>query len=292
MLGAVSWVETYRGTVYRWEVDNVDHFTVAYYFARFEDATLNALDALGVRPDERGARPWTVMESRVRYVRELRVNDIMHVRSGVVAVDDAKVALGHELYDSGSATLCTTVLQHVRLGDPAHGRAVAPTEAAARLRVDWPHEIAPKESIAEPEGDAGFADTQRDTIKAWEVDPSGHAAPPAYIHRFSAANGQLLAAFGMSPAYMREQRRGFSTFEFHLRTPGGLRAGDPVATRSALIHLGNSSMRILHRMANTRTGEVVAVLAQSGVHLDLDARRPTPLPDPLRERAKTLLVAA
>ena len=36
----MCWLETYRGTVHRWEVDNVDHFTVAYYFARFEDATL------------------------------------------------------------------------------------------------------------------------------------------------------------------------------------------------------------------------------------------------------------
>ena len=36
----MSFIETYRGTVHRWEVDNVDHFTLAYYFARFDDAML------------------------------------------------------------------------------------------------------------------------------------------------------------------------------------------------------------------------------------------------------------
>ena len=40
------------------------------------------------------------------------------------------------------------------------------------------------------------------------------------------------------------------------------------------------------------TGEEVATLEQSGVHLDLDARRPTPLPDALRERAKAMVAAA
>jgi len=25
-----DWLETYRGTVFRWEVDGNDHFTVAY----------------------------------------------------------------------------------------------------------------------------------------------------------------------------------------------------------------------------------------------------------------------
>src|SRR4029453_6133579 len=43
-----GWIETYRGTVHRWELDNVDHFTVAYYFDRFADATANALKVLGL----------------------------------------------------------------------------------------------------------------------------------------------------------------------------------------------------------------------------------------------------
>jgi acyl-CoA thioesterase FadM len=66
---------------------------------------------------------------------------------------------------------------------------------------------------------------------------------------------------------------------------------DPLLVRSALTYVGSSSMRFLHVMSNERTGARVATLEQSGVHLDLDARRPAPLPDALRARALKLLVS-
>jgi len=49
-------------------------------------------------------------------------------------------------------------------------------------------------------------------------------------------------------------------------------------------------MRLFHVMTNERTGERAATLEQLGVHLDMDARRPTPLPDAIREKAKAILV--
>jgi acyl-CoA thioesterase FadM len=45
-------------------------------------------------------------------------------------------------------------------------------------------------------------------------------------------------------------------------------------------------------MVGLPTEQVAATLEQSGVHLDLEARRPTPLPDAMRARARTMLVAA
>ena len=84
----MTWTETYRGAVNRWEVDNVDHFTVAYYFARFEDATLWLLQALGLGPEALGTRRAAVIaECRVRYLRELRVGDLLSIRSGVISAD-------------------------------------------------------------------------------------------------------------------------------------------------------------------------------------------------------------
>ena len=141
-----------------------------------------------------------------------------------------------------------------------------------------------------PTDDARFIDAARDTIKPWEVDTQGFAAPPAFIHRFTAANGHVLAAFGMTPAFMRSERRGFSTFEFGLAFPGALRAGDFVLVRSGLAHVGNSSIRILHRMTEARTGALVATLDQAGVCLDLVARRPAPLAADMRQRAMGMLV--
>jgi acyl-CoA thioesterase FadM len=290
----MSFVETYRGTVHRWEVDNVDHFTVAYYFSRFEDATAGLLEAIGLGRDALAAarRAATVVDWRVRYRKELRVGDIMHIRSGVIGLAQGGLALGHEMLNSEDDALTTTVEQRVVVVDESSRLPVSlqpsQVQTAEAHRVPWKSEPDGVDRPA-PEGETGFVESARDAVKPWEVDPFGYAAPPAYIHRFTAANGHLLAAFGMTPAYQRDQRRGLSTFEFRLSFPGALRAGDFARVRSALVHVGNSSMRILHRMSNGRTGAPVAVLEQSGVHLDMAARRPAPLPDDLRARAKAML---
>ena len=290
-------IETYRGTVYRWEVDNVDHFTVAYYFERFEDATLALVHALGLDPVALAdtGRACITLDCHVRYLRELRMGDVLHIRSGVIDVDADSLTIGHQVLDSADDALCTSVVQRICLVEPPMRAALtlAPAErkAADSLRVEW---IAALEPIAAPAAAATsdrFRETARDTIKLWEVDMLGQAAFPAYVHRFSAANGHLLADFGMSPAYMKSEERGFSTFEFKLRFLGALRAGDLILVRSALTHVGASSIRILHRMTNVRSGEEMATLEQSGVHLDTGARKSIPLPDGLRDRARALLVS-
>lgn len=273
-----DWRETYRGTVFRWEVDANDHFTVAYYMARFSDAAVTMLHALGLGPAP-------TVDCYIRYTRELRVNDLMHVTTAVIAADADGLTLGHKLLESTENALCTTVEHRLAVAlAPEQRRAVEARRAA------W--DAPAREARPRPKTLDGFHDTTRDAVKPGEVDPGGRLALPAAIHRFSAANGHMLAAFGLTPRYMRENNRGFSTFEFQLGFEAGVRAGDPLVVRSALTHVGSSSMRILHVMTDERSGERVATLEQSGVQLDLDARRPAPLAPPLREQALALLVAA
>jgi acyl-CoA thioesterase FadM len=294
------WIETYRGTVNRWELDNVDHFTVAYYFDRFADATANALEALHLGPAILGRAPQrtgggalraVTADCYVRYLHELRAGDILHILSGVIAVDGDGVLLGHKLFDSEGDRLCATVEQRVRLiaGTKAASLTAQQRRALESRRVTWDGPA--RETRPTPASDDGFHVAVRDVVTPWEIDLTGQSAMSHYIHRFSAANSQLIALFGMTPAYIRDQRIGFSTFEFQLAFFGELRAGDSVLVKSALLHLGNSSMRTMHKMFNARTDALVATLSQMGVHLDMAARRPTPLPDALRERAKALLVS-
>jgi acyl-CoA thioesterase FadM len=291
----MNWTETYRGTVYRWEVDNVDHFTVAYYFERFEDATLALLHVLGLdaAPLAAAGQACVTRDCHVRYRRELRMGDVLHIRSGVIDVVGDGLVVGHQVFDSADGALCTTVVQELGL---VQARSRAPVRltpgqrgAAASHRIEWD---SPREPVpVPPDNSHRLLGTTSDSIKPRELDMLGQAAFAAYIHRFSAANAHLLAGFGMTPAYMRDEGRGFSTFEFKLRFLGSLRAGDLVRVRSGLLHLGSSSMRFLHRMMDGRTGQEVATLEQSGVHLDTVARRSAPLPDDMRERARSYLLA-
>ena len=290
-----AWIDTYRGTVFPWETDIVEHLTVAYYFERFADATLNLLESLGLGADYMRAerRGCVTVDCYVRYMHELRVGDILHISSAVIGVDAEGLRLAHRVFNSDTGILCATVEQrtvHMELGTRAGAPLPAgPRRAAEGREAAWDGP-AREARWQPPPGSDGFLDSARDTVKPWEIDVFGQSAFPFYIHRFSAGGIQAFAQFGMTPAYMREQRRGMSTFEFQLEFRGELHAGDPVHVKTALLHLGNSSIRVLHRMFNGRTGGLVASLDQFGVHLDVDARRPTAFPDALRERARAILV--
>jgi acyl-CoA thioesterase FadM len=271
------WLETYRGTVFRWEVDTNDHLTVAYYLARFGDAAVKVLHTLGLPPA-------ATTDCFIHYSRELRVGDLMHVESAVIGVEPDGLVLGHKLVESTEGALCTTVEHRLATTLTPEQRRAA---EARRAPWDGPK----RERRQRPATLDGFYDSCRDAVKPSEVDEVGRLALSAAVHRFSAANGHVLAAFGLTPRYMREASRGFSTFEFQLGFESGVRVGDPLVVRSALTHVGNSSVRILHVMTDEGSGERVATLEQSGVQLDLDARRPAPLTPDLRARALTRLVS-
>jgi acyl-CoA thioester hydrolase len=230
-----------------------------------------------------GIGPAPTQDCFIRYQHELRVGDIMHIDSAVIAVDAEDIVLGHKLYESAAGELCTTVEQRVRVRLDPRARQ---TIEARRIAWDGPaREVRPRPSRLE-----GFRDSSRDTVKPWEIDLTGQLSLSAAVHRFSASNAHVLAAFGVTPAYMRESHRGFSTFEFQLGLGREVQAGDPLVVHSALVHVGNSSLRFFHTMLDERNGAEVASLEQSGVHFDQDLRRPASLPDALRVRALALLV--
>ena len=67
--------ETFRGDVAPWEVDATEHFTVAYYYEKFEAATWRFLREKGVDPT--AAR---TIDALTHYKAELRERDIFASR--------------------------------------------------------------------------------------------------------------------------------------------------------------------------------------------------------------------
>src|SRR5262249_34091966 len=80
----------------------------------------------------------------------------------------------------------------------------------------------------------------------------------------------------------------FSTFELALQVTAWPRVGSPVRVETGVVHLGNSSIRFMHRMSDPVDGREFARLSQFGVQLDLDTRRPAALPEALRSAAPPL----
>lgn len=280
-----EWTETHRGTVPPWQCDVTEHFTIAYYFDRLEEAEANIADTLGI-PDlsRSGTLPRRI---DVRFARELRAGSSFHVDSAALAVDGPNgLRLGHRFVDSANGEVVTWFDEHWDLASAPltphqHG-------AIGRRLAVWDGPAA--ERRPEPAASAAFIPTARGRVKPADVDAAGHFALGAMVLRFSNASGQAGAAVGMDSGYMQQHRRGFSTFELSLRVSGALRLDEPYLIETGIGHLGNSSLRLIHCMTDPRSGAEVARLSQFGVNLDLDARRPARWPEDIRSRAAALVV--
>jgi acyl-CoA thioesterase FadM len=277
-----DWVETYRGVVNPWECDVVQHFTIAYYFDRFADATRNFFDLIGLANDHDAGLRHRPTRGLATFQHELRAGAGFHILTAVAGIDARALLLGHQVVDSASGKTVTWFMETLALPNPMSD---AERQKLAGGSVPWP---GPKPTDPPVPGTAHGPLTARDRVKPWEIGEDGTMSLPAHVHRFSGAALHALAAIGMTAAYMLEQKRGFSTFELDLTHIGEARTGDVISVTTALSHLGKSSLRLIHRMTGPGDREI-AVLTQSGVHLDMDARRSSPIPDELRASAQRLL---
>src|SRR6202049_29143 len=116
--GAVmtNWSETYRGTVPPWECDVTEHFTIAYYFDRLEEAERNLAEILGCGELLRGGG--FIRRLDVRFARELRAGSSFHVESVALAVDPG-LRLGHRFVDSANGEIVTWIAENWDLPEGA-----------------------------------------------------------------------------------------------------------------------------------------------------------------------------
>jgi acyl-CoA thioesterase FadM len=278
-----NWSETYRGTVPPWECDVTEHFTIAYYFDRLEEAERNLADLLGLGEVLRAGGFARHLD--VRFARELRAASSFHIDSAPLAVEGG-LRLGHRFVDSANGEVVTWIAERWEL--PARALSAERQRGIAANLAEWGGPAA--EERPEPATTDGFIPTARGRVKPGDLDTEGRFALAAIVHRLTDSCLQATAAIGMDAHYLEANRRGFSTFELALRISGELKLDEPYLVKSGIAHLGNSSLRMIHCMTDPRGGAEVARLGQYGVNLDLDARRPARWPDEIREQAARLVV--
>jgi acyl-CoA thioesterase FadM len=192
--------------------------------------------------------------------------------------------LGHRFVDSASGDVVTWVEETWEAATPSAARREA---IAPRLAVwDGPEpEVRP-----EPRSTAGSIATARGRVRPADLDEFGRFSLAGFVHRLTDATIQSVAAIGMTADFMKAERRGFSTFELLLTIAAARHLGEPYLIETGIAHLGTTSLRLLHRMTDPKSGAELARLGQFGVHLDLDARRPAPWPEAIRAAAAPLLL--
>jgi acyl-CoA thioesterase FadM len=251
----------------------VEHFTTAAYFEKLSNSTMRMLRLLGINLDD-PLIPWTEM-CRARFLKELSVGDVYHITAGVVEAGKNFVLLGHRLFNSDSGELCSTFLQKLTAGAKSD---------ASPFQIEW--DDGEPSRKPDPDKASEWLQSSASIVRPDEVDWAGRFDLGALINQLSAANIQTQTSVGMSPSYMRSNRKGFSTAEYQLQVfemPPGV--GVQLESRSAIVHVGRTSIWLVHKLYDCEDEKLFARLGQLGVHLDLDARKPSPLPDEIRERA-------
>ena len=131
-------------------------------------------------------------------------------------------------------------------------------------------------------------ETHRGVVYPWMIDHVGHMNVQFYTARFDEATWQFLAQLGLSPSFLNRNHRSAVAVEQRTQYKRELVAGSLIHITTELVSLGRSSIRFLHRMYDSETGEEVASSELVGVYFDVDNRSSATLPPSVHHRARDL----
>jgi acyl-CoA thioester hydrolase len=131
--------------------------------------------------------------------------------------------------------------------------------------------------------------TYRGTVFPWHCDHMGHMNVMFYVGKFDEATWHLMAAIGITPAYLKEKHVGMAGVQQNITYKRETFAGAIVDIRSRIVSIGDRKMVWVHEMYDAETGELCAICELTGVHLDRSTRRATPFSPEVRARAEALI---
>jgi len=138
-------LDTYRGTVYPWHCDHMNHMNVMWYVGKFDEATWNLFSHLGMgaaflREHHRGM---AAVEQRISYQHELHAGDTVAVRTGILSVTEKKLIFFHEMRNADNGEISAiTLLTGISIDTQARRSCAMNESALARAReLAAPHDL-------------------------------------------------------------------------------------------------------------------------------------------------------
>ena len=131
-------------------------------------------------------------------------------------------------------------------------------------------------------------ETYRGVVYPWVIDHVGHMNVQFYTARFDEASWQFLAQLGLTPSFLKRSHRSAVAVDQRTAYKQELSAGSLVHIASELLSLGRTSIRFVHHMYDSETGDEVATSELVGVYFDTDIRAATALPAALHRRASEM----
>ena len=132
--------------------------------------------------------------------------------------------------------------------------------------------------------------TYRGVVYPWHCDHVGHMNVMWYVGKFDEATWQFFNILGLTPGYLRSQKRGMAAVDQHISYIREMHAGSVVSVRTALVGFKEKSIQFVHEMIDDDKGDVVAKTALKGVHLDTELRKSCPFPESIAAKMASLVM--
>ena len=126
---------TYRGAVYPWHCDQVGHMNVMWYVGKFDEATWQFFNVLGLTPSffRTTMRGMAAVDQHVSYIQELRVGDVVSVRTTLLEIKEKSIRFAHEMTsDESNEVVARTTLKVVHMDTDARKSCAFPEQIVAK----------------------------------------------------------------------------------------------------------------------------------------------------------------
>jgi acyl-CoA thioester hydrolase len=127
--------ETYRGVVYPWQMDHMDHMNVQFYTARFDEATWHFFAALGMSTGyfRKNKRGMAALEQRTLYKKELHAGALIRIASELIEAKPKTIRFVHRMYEIESGDeVATTELVGAHIDTDARKAVPFPEDIVRR----------------------------------------------------------------------------------------------------------------------------------------------------------------
>ncbi len=289
-------VETWRGSVRPWHIDEMGHMNVRFYIANAGEAVVGLAGALGMpRAFTAGAAATLLLrEHHVRFLHEARLGAGLFIRSAVLEMGETDARILQVLFHASTglpAAAITSRVEHVTAGEK---RPFPWSQAARRLAKDL---TVPAPDYALPRGlsgppilgpasasaaDAmGMGSPAAGAVTAADVDVFGQMRPEHVLERISQAIPHQLGRAELPVAQFMPELAGHlggATVELRTTFHRWPRAGDRLVLRSGLSDATPKISRLTHWLLDPATGHAWAETEMLIVNFDLQARKAVELP--------------
>jgi acyl-CoA thioester hydrolase len=131
--------------------------------------------------------------------------------------------------------------------------------------------------------------TYSGVVYPWHCDHVGHMNVMHYMGKFDEATWFFFNRIGLSREFLNAHHRGMAAVEQRIAYQRELRPGDVLMIRTTVTEVRAKVLQFVHRMIVPDTDATAALMLQTTVYLDLGSRKSVPLPEPVREHARTLV---